>query len=152
MLKIGWKSFGNRWPCFEVIENLSTPSVIFGSQREIFSNLRKLSENLWGSLEIFRNLWKQSVNLRKFRFCGDEKSHAFYWKKVCRYTYVLYGTACAYKRIVLESHQGFQGLFSDTCIPTNYHSIYRSKIVISGIQTSFSHPTDNSVCNCLKTD
>ena len=76
MLKIGWKSFGNRWPCFEVIKNLSTPLVIFGSQWEIFSNLRKFSENLWGSLEIFDNLWKLSVNLRKFRFCGDEKSHA----------------------------------------------------------------------------
>ena len=32
--------------------NLSTPSVIFGSQREIFSNLRKLSENLRGYSEI----------------------------------------------------------------------------------------------------
>ena len=39
MLEIGWKSFGNRcWPCFKVVENLSTPSVIFGSHREIFGS------------------------------------------------------------------------------------------------------------------
>ena len=52
-LEIGWKSFGNRWPCFEVVENLSTPSVIFGSCREIFGNLWKSSGNLWKLLEIF---------------------------------------------------------------------------------------------------
>ena len=56
---------GNRWSCFEVVENLSTPSVIFGIRQEIFSNLRKPSVSLW-----------------KFRFCEDEKSHAFYWKKL----------------------------------------------------------------------
>ena len=39
MLKIGRKSFGNRWPCFELVENLSTPSVIFGSQREVLGNI-----------------------------------------------------------------------------------------------------------------
>ena len=90
MLEIGWKlvGYGSRWPCLEAVENLSTPSVIFGSQREFFGNLRKLSENLgrsseiFGDLressEIFANLRKPSVNLMKFRFCGDEKSHAFY--------------------------------------------------------------------------
>ena len=78
MLENGWKSFGNRWPCFEVVQNLSTSSVIFGSHWEIFGNLRKWSE-------MFRELRKPSVNLRKFRFCGDEKSHEFYWKKVGRY-------------------------------------------------------------------
>ena len=71
MLEIGLKSFGNHWPCLEVVENLSTPSVIFGSGREIFGDLRESSE-------IFANLRKPSVNLMKFRFCGDEKSHAFY--------------------------------------------------------------------------
>ena len=87
MLKIGWKSFGNHWSCLEVIETLSTPLDIFGSQQEVFGNLRKLSENLWTSSEIFGNfrksseifgnLWKLLVNLRKFRFCGDKKSHTF---------------------------------------------------------------------------
>ena len=82
ILQIGWKSLGNRWPCFEVVKNLSTPSVIFGSQREIFGNLQKLSENLqrsseifgdfWKSSEIFGNRRKPSVNLQKFRFYGDE--------------------------------------------------------------------------------
>ena len=88
MLEIGLKSFGNHWPWLEVVENLSTPSVIFGSQWEFFGNLRKLSENLrrssdiFGdfqkSSEIFANLRKPSVSLLKFRFCGDEKSRAFY--------------------------------------------------------------------------
>ena len=78
MLDIGWKSFGNRWPCLEVVKNVSTPSVIFGSCCEIFGDLRKL-------LEIFDDLWKPSVSLRKFMFCKDEKSHAFYCKKVGRY-------------------------------------------------------------------
>ena len=68
MLETGWKSFGNCWPCFEVIKNLSTPSDIFGSQREIFSNLQKLSENLRRSSEIFGDFRKSSEifsNLRK---------------------------------------------------------------------------------------
>ena len=67
MLEIGWKSFGNRWPCFEVVEKLSTPSVIFGSHREIFGSLRKSSEtfsDLRKSSENFDNLRKPSVNLR----------------------------------------------------------------------------------------
>ena len=62
-----------------MVENLSTPLVIFGSRQEIFGNLRKSSK-------IFGNLRKPSLNLRKFRFCGDEKSHAFTEKKVGRYT------------------------------------------------------------------
>ena len=87
MLAIGWKSFGNHWPCFEDVKTLSTPSVIFGSQQEIFGNLPKLLENLWTSSEIFGNFrksseifgnpWKPWVNLHKLRFCGDEKSRAF---------------------------------------------------------------------------
>ena len=44
-------------------------------------NRRKPSENLRRPLKVFRHLRKPSVNLRKFRFCGDEKFHAFYWKK-----------------------------------------------------------------------
>ena len=43
MLEIGWKSFGNRWPCFKVVKNLSTSSVNFG-RRRIFDNLRKSSK------------------------------------------------------------------------------------------------------------
>ena len=70
MLEIGWKSFGNHCRLgFKVVKNLSTPYL--QKLLETFSNLRKSSE-------IFDNLWKPSVNLRKFRFCGDEKSHAFY--------------------------------------------------------------------------
>ena len=74
ILKIGWKSFGNRWPCFEV-------SVFFGSRRKIFGNLWKSSKmfsDLRKSSENFGNLRNKSVNLRKIRFCRDEKSHAFY--------------------------------------------------------------------------
>ena len=76
---------GKHWPCFEVVENLSTPSVIFGRRREIFGNLWKSSEifsNLLKSSENFGNLPKPSANLWKFRFCEDQKSHAFYWKKL----------------------------------------------------------------------
>ena len=51
MLEIGWKSFGNRTPCFEVVENYSTTWVIFGSRRES-------SEILGGRREIFGNLQK----------------------------------------------------------------------------------------------
>ena len=78
MLEIGWKLFGN---CFEIIENLSIPLFIFGRRREIFGNLQKLSEifgDLRKSFENFGNLLKALVNLRKFRFCEDEKSRAFY--------------------------------------------------------------------------
>lgn len=64
MLEIEWKSFGNRWPCFEV-ENLSTPSVIFGSHREIFGNLRKLSGNLRQSLEVVKYLRQSSEAVGK---------------------------------------------------------------------------------------
>ena len=85
-------SFGNCWPCFEVIANLSTFLVIFRSCHNIFSNLWKLSEifdDLRKSSKIFRNLRKPLVNLRKFRFWGDEKSHAFYWTKVGKYNTLL---------------------------------------------------------------
>ena len=74
------KSFGN----------LSTPLVIFGSRQKIFGNLCKSSDDLSKLSEIFDNLRKPSVNLQKFRFCEDEKSHPFYWKKVGRYTVVGY--------------------------------------------------------------
>ena len=73
---------GNRWPCFEVVENLSTPSVIFGIRQEIFGNLRKPSVSLW-----------------KFRFCEDEKSHAFYWKKVGRYKCMIWNKNLFYQII-----------------------------------------------------
>lgn len=85
MLEIGWKSFGNCCPCVEVIKNLSTPSVIFGSRREIFDNLRKSSEtfgDLWKSSKNFGNLRKPSVYLRKSRVYGDEKSRTFTEKKL----------------------------------------------------------------------
>ena len=77
---------GNPWkivgPVLEVVKNLSTPSVIFGSCQEIFGKyyLWKLSEifgNNRNSSEIFSNLWKLSVNLWKFSFSGDGKSRAF---------------------------------------------------------------------------
>ena len=83
MLEIGWKSFGTHWHAqfwsrqksFYTFGNLWKSSKIFG-------NIRKSFEN-------FGNLWKLLVNFRIFRFCGDEKSCAFYWQKVGRYTYIL---------------------------------------------------------------
>ena len=76
MLEIGWKSFGNRLPCLEVVETLSTPLVIFRSQWEFF---RKSLKIIGKSLEVVGNLPRFSeIYLLKFRFCGDEKSHAFY--------------------------------------------------------------------------
>ena len=79
MLEIGWKSFGNHWPCFEVVENLSTPSVTFASCGEIFGNFQK-------SLKIFGNLRKPLLNLRKFKFSVEMKNLMhFTKKKVCRY-------------------------------------------------------------------
>ena len=60
--------------CFEVLANLSTPSVIFGSRREIFRNLRKLSEIFGQRRQIF--------GIPSFRLRGDVKSHAFYFKKL----------------------------------------------------------------------
>ena len=43
-------------PVLKSSENLSTPSVIFGSHREIFGNHR----NLWQSSEVFQKL-RQSL-------------------------------------------------------------------------------------------
>ena len=58
MLEIGWKSFGNRCrPCFEVIENLSIPSVIFRSHREMFGSH-------WKPSAIFGSLPKSSAIFR----------------------------------------------------------------------------------------
>ena len=55
MLKIGWKSFGNRCrPCFYVIKNLSTPLVNTGSCRKIFGSR-------WKPLVIFGSLSKSSA-------------------------------------------------------------------------------------------
>ena len=45
---------------FEVLENLSTQSVIFGSRQEIFGNLREVIENLPRSSEVFGNLQQSS--------------------------------------------------------------------------------------------
>ena len=90
MLEIGWKSFENRWPCFEVVKNLSTSWVNFGRRQKIFDNLRKSSKilgDLRNSFEIFGNNRKLLVNLQKFRFCLDKKSHTFYRKKVGRYKF-----------------------------------------------------------------
>ena len=66
MLEISWKSFGNHcWPCFEVVKNLSTPLVIFGSRREIFGSC-------WKPLAIFRTLPKSSAIFRSRRLiCGN---------------------------------------------------------------------------------
>ena len=58
---------------------------------EVVGNLWQSSEvtgNLQWSSEVCGNLRKPSANLRKFRFCGDEKSQVFYWKKVGRYQIV----------------------------------------------------------------
>ena len=51
MLEIGRKSFGNHcWPCFEVVENLST--LTFGYRWKSSENLRNLLEPsaIFGSL------------------------------------------------------------------------------------------------------
>ena len=100
MLKIGWKSFGNRWPCFEVVENLSAPLGTVRSCQEIFGNLRKLSGISSGILEsrrkfseVLQNLRKLFVTLRKFRFYGDEKSHILL-KKVGTYIFSLFTSYC----------------------------------------------------------
>lgn len=112
MLEIGWKSFRNCWPCFKVVKNLSTPSVFFRSCCKIFGNLWKSSE-IFGSCrkssEIFRNLWKPSVNRRKFRFCGDEKYRAFYYKKVGRYIRVLQRLVIHFKGHAITSSQSLYG-------------------------------------------
>ena len=79
MLEIGWKFFGNLcWPYFEVIKNISTSLVIVRSLPKIFGSRWKPSAIFGSLLEIFDNLQKPSVNLKKFSFYGDEKSHAFY--------------------------------------------------------------------------
>ena len=75
--------------CFEVVENLSTPWVVFGSCLEIFSNLQKSSEifgDLEKSFENFGNLQKVLINLRKFKFCGDENLTHFTEKKLAGIT------------------------------------------------------------------
>ena len=74
MLKIGWKSFGNHWPCFEVNENLSMPLVIWRSSEVV--------RNLWKFFKTVGNLWKPSVNLQKFPFCEDENLTHFTEKKL----------------------------------------------------------------------
>ena len=54
-------------PCFEIVLNLSTPSVIFGSHWEFFGNLWKSSEifsDLQKFFENFGNLRKVSVIFR----------------------------------------------------------------------------------------
>ena len=88
MLEIGWKSLGNRWRTW--FWNHQKSFYTFSYLRKSLRNLPKSSEifgDLRKSFKNFGNLQKASVNLRKFRFCGDEirVSHAFYWKKVGRY-------------------------------------------------------------------
>ena len=80
MLEIGWKSFGNRWP---VLKSLKFSLPLRLSLKSL-KNLRQSSEVVGQSSEVIRSLRKPLVNLRKFRFCADEKSRAFYWKKVGR--------------------------------------------------------------------
>ena len=86
MLEIGWKSSGNRKPCFEVVENYSTTSVIFrsrressvifGGRREIFGNLQKLpkifgdfqrSKNIYGFLTLKLKLLKNLMRAKALR-------------------------------------------------------------------------------------
>ena len=64
----------------KIFQHLRLSSEVVGKSSEVVANLRR-------SFEIFGNLPKPSVNLRKFRFCGDEKSHVFYRKNSpCRAT------------------------------------------------------------------
>ena len=76
-LKILWKSL---------------PALFWSRRKSFYTFLyrRKSSGNLRKSSEIFVYHRKPSVNLRKFRFCWDEKSHAFYWNKVGRYSVIVY--------------------------------------------------------------
>ena len=67
MLEVGWKSFGKSF-------------YTFGYLRKWSRNLRQSSEVVRRSFEVVGSLRKPLVNLRKFRFCADEKSHPFYWK------------------------------------------------------------------------
>ena len=78
LFEIFWKSlpalFWSHWKSF----------YTFTSHRKSSENLRKSLKtfsDLQKSFEIFRNLRKPSGSLQKFRFCGDEKSRVFYWKK-----------------------------------------------------------------------
>ena len=95
-LKTSSKLFNNARDWLEILWK-SLPSLFwshrksfytFGYRQKSSENLRKSLEtfgDLRKSFEIFGNLRKPSVNRRKFRFSGDENSHAFYWKKVARY-------------------------------------------------------------------
>ena len=87
----------------------------FGYLRKSSGNLRKSLEtisDLWNSTEIFGNLWKPLVNLRKFTYCEDEKSHAFYGKKVGRYSIITYFT----------SSFGFQSFLQAALVQTELSS------------------------------
>ena len=84
MLEIGWKSFRNRWPCY--VFKLLKIILHLQLSLEVVKNLRQSSEVVGRSSEVVGNLRKPSVNLRKFRFCADERSQAFYRKKVGRYS------------------------------------------------------------------
>ena len=82
MLKIGWKYFENRWPCFEVVENLSAPLGIVRSCWEIFGNLRKssgISSRILGSCrkfsEVFQNLQQSSEAV------GDSSEIQVLWRR-----------------------------------------------------------------------
>ena len=54
--------------CFKVLENLSTPLVILGSRREIFSNLQKTSE-IFGDLRKSSDTVGKSSETRVLRRC-----------------------------------------------------------------------------------
>ena len=88
LFEIFWKSlpalFWSHWKSFYTFTCHWKSSENLRKLLKTFSDLQKF-------FEIFGNLRKPSVNLRKFRFCGDEKSHVFYWKKVGRYKILLYG-------------------------------------------------------------
>ena len=69
--EIFWKSlpalFWSHWKFFYTFTCHWKSSENLRKSLKTFSDLQK-------SFKIFGNLWKSSVNLRKFRFCGDEKS------------------------------------------------------------------------------
>ena len=62
------------------------PPLPFGNPKSRpwykYGHLQRSSEAFWKLLQFSEAIGNY---LRKFRFCGDKKSHAFYWKKVGRY-------------------------------------------------------------------
>lgn len=96
----------------KIFLHLRFSSEVVAKSLATFGSRRKSSEvvgSLPKSSEIFRNLWKPSVNRRKFRFCGDEKYRAFYYKKVGRYIRVLQRLVIHFKGHAITSSQSLYG-------------------------------------------